>query len=214
MRSTLSRYCSSLKIDENEVEATKLLQDADMKELEILRNEFAELKARQMQLSGKKLDGLGLEELQMLEKQLHDGLLSVVERKEKLLTEQLKQAKLKEQNAQLENERLRTQISELKRRLPATEETTLFLDYQPHALERKASSETNGVVSPDPISNIELGKEDSDTTLHLGLSSPSPKKRRTIEDTRFHDSNVKQPEKDSNSSKSGGNDDLPASPVS
>ncbi|GAB2289008.1 hypothetical protein Dimus_023310 [Dionaea muscipula] len=206
MRRILSRYCDSSNTDENEVGALKLPQNADSKELENLRNELAKLQVKQTQLSGKQLAGLSFKELQQLEEQLHDGLLSVKDRKEKLLMEQLEISRSKEQKAQLENEKLRRQIAELQGCLPSAEQNQMmrFLECHPDPVDRKCSSEKNGVLCSELAIHSEMDKEDSDITLHLGLSTHAPKKRKTDEkETYSNDSDMKPPEKESSSSKSG-----------
>ncbi|GAB2300097.1 hypothetical protein Dimus_034137 [Dionaea muscipula] len=192
MRNTLSRYCNSSNA-ENE--------NADSKELENLRNELATLQAKQTQLSGKQLAGLSFKELQQLEEQLHDGLLSVTDRKEKLVTEELELSRLKEHKAQLENEKLRRQarVAELRGCLSPAQQTMRFLECHPDSMERKCSSEKTGVTCSHRADHGEMDKEDSDITLHLGLSAQAHKKRKMAEDTCMK---PQTPEKESSSGKS------------
>ncbi|KAF7819044.1 agamous-like MADS-box protein AGL18 [Senna tora] len=77
-------------------------------------------------MMGKELDGLKFKELQNLENQLSEGILSVKDKKEQVLVEQLRRSRLQEQQAMLENEALRKQIEEMQNRA-----NTHFLDLNP-----------------------------------------------------------------------------------
>ncbi|GAB2210730.1 hypothetical protein Drorol1_Dr00016013 [Drosera rotundifolia] len=202
MQTTLSRYCNSSNTDENEVGTPELLQSADSKELENLRNELAKLQAKEMQLAGKHLAGLGLKELQQLEERMLDALLSVKDRKDKLLREQLELSGIREQKAQQENEKLRRQVAELQDCLLPAEGTMRFIEFQPDSVERKCSSENNGALWSELAYHDGMEKEDSDITLQLGLSTQVHKKRKIAKQTCSHDPDIKPPEKESSSSKS------------
>ncbi|XAR54408.1 hypothetical protein NMG60_11029520 [Bertholletia excelsa] len=93
MKRVLSKYSKCLDYSEAAVEDPKREKEV-FNELEILKEEIRELIVKQMQLLGKDLTGLNLKELQQIEEQLNTGLLSVKERKEQLLMEQLEQSKV------------------------------------------------------------------------------------------------------------------------
>uniref|UniRef100_A0AAU7LJC8 MADS33 n=1 Tax=Hippophae rhamnoides TaxID=193516 RepID=A0AAU7LJC8_9ROSA len=184
MKRTLARYNKCLESPETAIIEYKE-EKLDSKEVDALKDEIAKLQQKQSRLLGKDLTGLSLKELQQLEHQLSEGLLSVKERKEQLLIEQLEQSRVQEQRALLENETLRKQarvfllhVEELRCLFPQTEyQVPSYLDYYP--LEKKIHLLNNHVISPD-LTSMEKG--DSDTTLHLGLPSDVNRKRKTPED--------------------------------
>uniref|UniRef100_A0A803P9L4 Uncharacterized protein n=1 Tax=Cannabis sativa TaxID=3483 RepID=A0A803P9L4_CANSA len=152
----------------------------DSKEVDDLKDEIAKLQRKQSRLLGEDLSGMSSKELQHLEHQLNDGLISVKERKEKLLKEQLEQSRLQEQRAVLENETLRRQIEELRCLFPRADCTVpSYLEYYP--IEKKNSSANHSDIGPDQNSNFAAEKGDSDTTLHLGLASDVYRKRKSPE---------------------------------
>ncbi|CAL5381780.1 unnamed protein product [Camellia sinensis] len=164
----------------------------EFEEVDILKDEIANLKVKQMQLLGKDLIGLSLKELHHLEEQLNEGLLSVKEKKrldgyflpfqEQLLMEQLEQSRVQEQRAMLENETLRRQVQELRNFLPLCEHSGMpYQEYFP--AERNNSLLNHGAASPDTVHNCAVD-------LQLGLSSEVSCKR-------------KAPEKENRSSNSG-----------
>ncbi|XP_040994715.1 agamous-like MADS-box protein AGL15 isoform X1 [Juglans microcarpa x Juglans regia] len=167
MNATLSRYKKCL--DSPEAAMVEYgAEKQDPKEVDVLKDEIAKLHIKQLRLLGKDLTGVGLKELQHLEQQLSEGLLSVKERKEQLLMEQLEQSRMQEQRTMLENETLRRQVEELRGFFPpADHPVSSYLEYYP--VERKNSFANHSVASPDVCCNYRFVKEDSDTTLHLGL---------------------------------------------
>ncbi|CAN0917262.1 Agamous-like MADS-box protein AGL15 [Linum grandiflorum] len=180
MKRTLSRYYKCL--DSSEPAKTEQKSDKqDPKELDALKEEIAKLQTKQMRLSGKDLNGLSLKELQQLEHQLNDGLSCVKDKKEQLLMEQLELSRVQEQRAKLENETLRRQVEELRGFFPSADRSvSCYLEFQ--SVEQKNSSiTTNGCTSPDAAYNCSTDKEDSDTTLHLGLPTNAYRKRKAPE---------------------------------
>uniref|UniRef100_A0A2N9J187 Agamous-like MADS-box protein AGL15 n=1 Tax=Fagus sylvatica TaxID=28930 RepID=A0A2N9J187_FAGSY len=169
MKRTLSRYNKCLDSLETPVVEYKG-EKQDSKELDVLKDEIARLNMKQLRLLGKDLTGLGLKELHHLEQQLSEGLLSVKERKEQLLMDQLEQSRMK--------------VEELRGFFPSADRPApSYHEYYP--AERKNSLANHGVVSPD--AGCEIEKEDSDTTLHLGL--PTDIYRKTKEPERRTHSN-------------------------
>ncbi|XP_061344888.1 agamous-like MADS-box protein AGL15 [Gastrolobium bilobum] len=171
MKRTVSRYNKCLDSPEAAAVEYKTRKE-DSKKVEVLRDEIAELETKQLRLLGEDLTGLGLKELQNLEKQLKEGLLSVKEKKEELLLEQLEQSRVQEQRAMLENETLRRQILELRCLFPLTEHVVPSY-LQCNHMERKNTFVNTSATCPSLASNSGNEKGGSDTTLHLGYSPSS-----------------------------------------
>ncbi|VFQ72200.1 unnamed protein product [Cuscuta campestris] len=83
-------------------------------EVDALRSELANLNQLHRHMMGKDLSGLGLKELQHLEHQLAEGILSVKDMKEKILFKQLENSRLQEEKIKIENQKLRKEIEELR----------------------------------------------------------------------------------------------------
>ncbi|KAI4333071.1 hypothetical protein L6164_017922 [Bauhinia variegata] len=183
MKRTLARYNKCLDLPETALAEYKK-ENEESKVVEILKDEIAKLERKQLQLMGKDLTGLSLKELQHLEQQINEGLLSIKERKEEVLMEQLEQSRVQEQKAMLENETLRRQVEELRCLFPLTEHVVpSYLEHQ-HT-ERKKAFVNNGVTCPNLASNPSNEKSDSDTTLHLGLPVDVQHKRKAPEKETF-----------------------------
>ncbi|KAL6981076.1 hypothetical protein U1Q18_022707 [Sarracenia purpurea var. burkii] len=122
--------CSSVLEQVNTNCSSVQEQTQESKEVDILKEEITKLKikqlyvlftgdrnqisnAKQFQLLGKDLTSMSLKELQHLEEQLNEGLLSVKQRKEQLLVDQIEQSKVQEQKTMLENETLRKQANRI-----------------------------------------------------------------------------------------------------
>ncbi|KAG6679750.1 hypothetical protein I3842_13G008100 [Carya illinoinensis] len=167
MKGTLSRYNECLDSPEAALVEYKA-EKQDSKEVDVLKDEISKLHMKHLRLLGKDLTGLGLKELQQLEQQLSEGLLSVKERKEHLLMEQLEQSRMQEQQTMLENETLRRQVEELRGFFPpADHPVPSYRDYYPVKMQNTLAD--HGVGSPEVHYNYQMQKEDSDITLHLGL---------------------------------------------
>uniref|UniRef100_K7LUS1 Agamous-like MADS-box protein AGL15 n=1 Tax=Glycine max TaxID=3847 RepID=K7LUS1_SOYBN len=147
MKRTLSRYNKCLGSTDAAVAEIK----TDSKMVEILREEIAELETKQLYLVGKDLTGLGLKELQNLEQQLNEGLLSVKARKEELLMEQLEQS--------------RVQIEELRCLFPQSER---MVPFQYQHTEGKNTFVDTGARYLNLANNCGNEKGSSDTSFHLG----------------------------------------------
>ncbi|KAL2514584.1 MADS-box transcription factor 23-like [Forsythia ovata] len=78
MKRTLLRYNKCLVPSEVPIPTFK---PEEPKEVDLLKLEMAKLTSKQMQLLGKDLTGMNLQELGALEQQLNEGLLSIKERK-------------------------------------------------------------------------------------------------------------------------------------
>ncbi|KAL2897574.1 Agamous-like MADS-box protein AGL15 [Bienertia sinuspersici] len=166
MKRTLARYNYALETSKDVVAGNpKLEQIEDVEEVNTLKDEIAKLQVKQTRLLGKDLSGLSMKELQQLERQLYESLLSVKAKKDQLLMEQL--------------EHSRMQIAELRGYIPPSErQEPMYLEYYP--IETKVSSEKNAISGPDVCSN-EFDKTDSDITLQLGPPCDNSRKRKATE---------------------------------
>ncbi|KAL3585303.1 hypothetical protein D5086_012170 [Populus alba] len=168
---TLSRYGSGLDLDYNDHPSDDHgAEHSNSAEVSAVKDELSKLRLTCLQMMGQQLDGLSFKDLQHLEHQLSAGILSVKDKKEQMLMDQLKKSKMQEQKATLENESLRTQIEELKR---GCRPKSAFLELSP--LDRRFAG-----ASSKPDSNRKPHEEEdlSDTSLHLGLSSDVCHKRK------------------------------------
>ncbi|KAJ4969864.1 hypothetical protein NE237_002963 [Protea cynaroides] len=180
MKRTLSRYnkCS----DRSETSLVQYEPERQQsKEVNILKDEIAKLQMTQLRMMGKELNGLSFKDLQQLEHQLSEAILSVKGKKEQLLLEQLENSRLQEQRAMLENETLHKQVEELKGLLMSTKHPMQpFLELQP--VERKYALVKPDVIGSNVVCSCAMEKQgDSDTSLHLGLSTDTFCKRKAPE---------------------------------
>ncbi|PHT59720.1 hypothetical protein CQW23_02083 [Capsicum baccatum] len=179
MKQTLSRYnrCVSStessavekKSEGNEQpqsqQQTHFLKQ-EQKEVDSLKDELAKLKTKQLRLLGKDLNGMGLNELRLLEHQLNEGLLAIKERKEELLIQQL--------------EHSRKQVEELRGLYPVSScLPTAYLEYH-HPLEKKYPilKESEESLDSDTACEDGVDNEDSNTTLQLGLPTIGRKRKK------------------------------------
>ncbi|XP_062167923.1 agamous-like MADS-box protein AGL18 isoform X2 [Alnus glutinosa] len=162
MEQTLSKYSRSLDLDPSDKLATEVQDDVNA-----LKDEFDKLRLAYLRMLGKELDDLSFKELQHLEEQLSEGILSVKDKKEEVLLEQLKRSRLQEQKAALENETLRKQLEEMRRSCKSP-----FLQFNP--VERRFCLTDSKAVSTSASEE----SEHSDTSLHLGLSADVRRKRK------------------------------------
>ncbi|CAK7342630.1 unnamed protein product [Dovyalis caffra] len=165
MEHTLSRYGSGLELDiyNDHPSDDHGAEHAKGAEVNALKDEVSKLRLTCLQMMGQQLDGLSFKDLQHLEHQLNEGILSVKDKKDQILMDQLKKSRMLEQKATLENESLRKQIEELRR---GSRQKSAFLEFSP--LDRRLS-----VAISKPDSHQKPQEEDglSDTSLHLGESS-------------------------------------------
>ncbi|XP_019056051.1 PREDICTED: MADS-box transcription factor 23-like isoform X2 [Nelumbo nucifera] len=178
MKRTLSRYNKCLDCSETAlVEYGAKKQQS--KEVNILKDEIARLRMANRRMMGKELMGLSLKELQNLEHQLSEGILSVKDRKEQLLLEQLEKSRL--------------QVEELRGLLPSPEcLMPPYLRLQP--MEKKHFQIKQDVISSNMGCNCTFEKQgESDTSLHLGLPSDSCRKRKAHDTSCSNDSGTELP---------------------
>ncbi|KAJ7972203.1 Agamous-like MADS-box protein AGL18 [Quillaja saponaria] len=169
MEHALSRYSRGLELDYAENPADEQPTDTEhmQPDINMLKDEFTRLQLAYLQMMGKELDGLSLKELQLLEDQLSEGLLSVKDKKEQVLLDQIQTSRLQEQKAMMENEALHKQLEEIQRAAKSP-----FLEFNP--LERKFSLTGSKAIS---VSTSEEN-DHSDTSLQLGLSAAYSRKRK------------------------------------
>ncbi|KAJ8437058.1 hypothetical protein Cgig2_025905 [Carnegiea gigantea] len=114
MEQILARYH---KRPRNTLEArsTVHVTENPQSDVNILKEEITTLRALCLRMQGKGLEGLNVKELQQLEHELNEGILSVKDKKERVLLEQMEKSRLQEQKALMENERLHKEVEELRR---------------------------------------------------------------------------------------------------
>ncbi|KAK4738160.1 hypothetical protein R3W88_001857 [Solanum pinnatisectum] len=214
MKQTLSRYNRCVastdnsavekKSEDNEQpqsqQQTHVLKQ-EQKEVDSLKDELAKLKTKQLRLLGKDLNGMGLNELRLLEHQLNEGLLAIKERKEELLIQQLDYSRKQEERSALECETLRRQggsfltqlllpshelqVEELQGLFPLSASLPPpFLEYD-RPLEKKYSilKESKESLDSDTACEDGVDDEDSNTTLQLGLPTICRKRKRTEQES-------------------------------
>ncbi|CBI29819.3 unnamed protein product, partial [Vitis vinifera] len=119
MEHTLTRYGRGLDSElpslhrsaEFTIPVVFTFEQESQPEVASLKEEVAKLQKGYLRMMGKELDGLSFKELQHLEHLLSEGILSVKDKKEQVLLEQLKKSRMHEQRAMMENETLRKQVN-------------------------------------------------------------------------------------------------------
>ncbi|XP_055817919.1 agamous-like MADS-box protein AGL15 isoform X2 [Solanum dulcamara] len=198
MKQTLSRYnrcvvsteTSAVEKKSEDNEQPQLQQQThvlkqEQKEVDSLKDELSKLKTKQLRLLGKDLNGMGLNELRLLEHQLNEGLLAIKERKEELLIQQLDYSRKQEERSALECETLRRQVEELRGLFPLSASLPPpYLEY-PHPLEKKYPilKESEESLDSDTACEDGVDDEDSNTTLQLGLPTIGRKRKRTEQES-------------------------------
>ncbi|KAL0383528.1 UNVERIFIED_CONTAM: Agamous-like MADS-box protein [Sesamum calycinum] len=128
-----------------------------------LKDEIERLQLMHRRMMGKELEGLTYNELHNLEQQLTEGILSVKDRKEKVLLEQLEKSKLQEKKVVQQNEAL-------------LEKTARVSSIENRVLMSKDSCMSSSSMHQQRASDKDAT---SDTSLRLGFSSvdlsPKPK---------------------------------------
>ncbi|CAA0812765.1 Agamous-like MADS-box protein AGL18 [Striga hermonthica] len=140
----------------------------DLAEINALKDEIERLQSINRKMMGKELEGLNYNDLHNLEQQLTEGILSVKDKKEKVLLEQLEKSKLQEKRVVQQNDALLEKIEELRH----------------HA--RLSSSENHLHVRKDAcVSSSSISEKEgtSDTSLRLGFSSVDLSGKTTVAKT-------------------------------
>ncbi|XP_011075339.1 MADS-box transcription factor 23 [Sesamum indicum] len=139
-------------------------------EVNTLKDEIERLQLMHRRMMGKELEGLTYNELHNLEQQLTEGILSVKDRKEKVLLEQLEKSKLQEKKVMQQNEVLLEKIEELRRQTARVS-----------SIENRVIMSKDSCMSSSSMHQQRASDKDatSDTSLRLGFSSvdlsPKPK---------------------------------------
>ncbi|KAL0359548.1 UNVERIFIED_CONTAM: Agamous-like MADS-box protein [Sesamum angustifolium] len=124
-----------------------------------LKDEIERLQLMHRRMMGKELEGLTYNELHNLEQQLTEGILSVKDRKEKVLLEQLEKSKLQEKKVVQQNEVLLEKIEELRR------QTARVSSIENRVLMSKDSCMSSSSMHQQRASDKDAT---SDTSLRLG----------------------------------------------
>ncbi|XP_022152220.1 MADS-box transcription factor 23-like isoform X2 [Momordica charantia] len=174
MEHTLSRYRGQgMELDfpkETLDHTTKLPpSDSNTKSSE---EEIVKLKLSCLQMRGQELDGLSFRELQNLENQLREGIVSIKDKKETLLLEQLQKCRSQGEMVISENETLRKQLEELQQR-----NNTPLPESSP--FQRSYFSDSKTTSTNETEAETEAEENDrSEISLHLGLSLDGQRKRK------------------------------------
>ncbi|KAF7804067.1 agamous-like MADS-box protein AGL18 [Senna tora] len=175
MEHTLSRFSEGLESDNAEQSLYEPPSEVMENDPNILKDEITKLRLACLRMMGKELDGLNFKEMQQLESQLNEGILSVKNKKEQVLLEQLRRSRaevfvnfpidsaffmevLSEQKAILENETLRRQLEDMQNKTKT------------HLLELNSIDRGSSIKSSKSIFNCASDHENqlSGTSLQLG----------------------------------------------
>lgn len=174
MEHTLSRYKGQgmeLDFPRETLDHPKKLPafDSDAKSSE---EEIVKLKLACMQMRGQELDGLSFRELQNLENQLREGIVSIKDKKETLLLEQLQRCKSQGEIVITENDTLRKQLEEFHQR-----NNTPLPVFSP--FQRSYFSDSKTASTNETEAETEAEENDhSEISLQLGLSLDGQRKRK------------------------------------
>ncbi|KAH6779693.1 hypothetical protein C2S52_010930 [Perilla frutescens var. hirtella] len=131
-------------------------------EIDSLKNEIEKLHLMHRRMMGKELEELTYNDLHNLEQQLTEGILSVKDRKEKLLLEQMERSKQQEMKIVQQNEALLEKIEELRQHARLNSNDNRLINNVSKDCCRSSSNSMHECRS---------GKEGaSDTSLRLGIS--------------------------------------------
>ncbi|XP_031398251.1 agamous-like MADS-box protein AGL18 isoform X2 [Punica granatum] len=174
MEHTLVRHQRGLhhELPENSSDGRVVEEHRHQTELNVLKSEISRLHMAYSRLIGRELEGLSFKELQQIECQLTEGLLSVKQKKEGFLLDQLGKSRIQEEKATLENEALRKEVEQLK----GESQRKALLEF--HPLEGKFS-----LSNPKPIKSCTSDpNEGPDVSLQLNLAtSRGDRKRKAAE---------------------------------
>ncbi|KAI3739166.1 hypothetical protein L2E82_29563 [Cichorium intybus] len=167
MRGILDRYNRATEPSTSQLQIEMRQEQV---ELEVLRNEITRLRNENARLMGNNLGGMGVQELIQLEHQLSNGIISVRDKKNAMVFEEMEHLKHRERELGYENEVLRGEIDKLRRYIPLA-----LPPAQPPFLEQTqaaAPSSSAGLskhdrVSPDTVCYYGSDNTDSETALQL-----------------------------------------------
>ncbi|KAL3819775.1 hypothetical protein ACJIZ3_005680 [Penstemon smallii] len=159
MEQILAKYNQNNGSPENAVIDNATNKQESTVEVKVLKDELEKLQLMHRRMTGKELDGLTCNELDNLEQQISEGILSVKDRKEKILLGELEISKLQEKKVVQQNAALREQIEELRHHVKTSQEKNLF------------TSKDSCISSSSMLKCRSTYKEGtSDISLRLGLS--------------------------------------------
>ncbi|XP_076884428.1 MADS-box transcription factor 23-like [Bidens hawaiensis] len=164
LQNIISRYERSSNGWNDPVSGTQ--QEAN-NEVEALKAEIVKLRKGQRLMMGKELEGLNYKELENLERQLHDGMLAIKNRKDMALLEEIEQIKLREQKTMKENEALKKEIAKHLYKSTSGHEICLVGRKSPF-------------VRPSAVTYLGPDNGDAGISLHLGLSQRDDHPKRKI----------------------------------
>ncbi|TYI40059.1 hypothetical protein ES332_A02G137400v1 [Gossypium tomentosum] len=81
MEDTLLKYNRGKIVEQHPFDEQKAEQNSQSVDVSTLKEEYLKLRAAYMRLNGKELEGLSFKEVQQLEHQLNEGILSIKEHK-------------------------------------------------------------------------------------------------------------------------------------
>ncbi|GJT21727.1 agamous-like MADS-box protein AGL15 [Tanacetum coccineum] len=170
MRGIIDRYNVATEPSTSQLQVEMRQEQA---ELEHLRSEVSRLRNENLRLTGSNLNGTTVQELHQLEQQLNNGLISVKEKKDAMLFEEIDRSNHKERELGFENNVLRGEIERLKRFIPQNEQPTQagFLEYNPVTAVPSSSAGLlkQDRLSPDTVCYYGSDNTDSETALQLRL---------------------------------------------
>ncbi|XP_076887921.1 MADS-box transcription factor 23-like [Bidens hawaiensis] len=169
MRGIIDRYNRATEPSTSQIQAEMSQEQA---ELELLRNEVTRLRSENSRLMGHNLGGASVQQLHQLEQQLSDGLISIKEKKDAMLFEEIERSNRKERELTYENDALRGEVEKLKRFLPLSQQPSQqgFLPYTPAAVPSSSAGHSkHNQVSPDTVCYYGSDNIDSEAALQLRL---------------------------------------------
>ncbi|KAI3750298.1 hypothetical protein L2E82_20932 [Cichorium intybus] len=165
LQNIISRYERNSECSDKP--AVEAQQEVDP-EVEALKAEILKLRKGQRLMMGKELEGLSYKELDHLERQLHDGMLAVKNRKDMALVEEIEQMRLREERTMQENEALKKQITDHQNQSTTNAEICLLGRRSPF-------------ITPSPLACLKRDNYlDVGISLHLGLSPRNDHHKRKI----------------------------------
>ncbi|KAK9065744.1 hypothetical protein SSX86_015145 [Deinandra increscens subsp. villosa] len=151
-------------------------------EIEALKAEVVKLRKGHRLMMGKELEGLNYKELENLERQLHDGMLAVKNRKDMAMLEEIEQIKLREQKTMKENEALKKEVTF----------RCVYSCITKHLLKSTSSHEVclagrkNPFIKPSTLTYLTPDNGDVGISLHLGLSQRDDHQKRKVPKLEYH----------------------------
>ncbi|KAI3827006.1 hypothetical protein L1987_01067 [Smallanthus sonchifolius] len=169
MRGIIDRYNRATEPSTSQIQVEMSQEQA---EIELLRNEVTRLRNENARLMGNNLGGASVQQLHQLERQLTDGLISIKEKKDAMLFEEIERSNRKERELDYENDVLRGEIEKLKRFIPFSQQPSQpgFIEYTPAPVPSSSVGlSKHDRLSPDTVCYYGSDNTDSETALQLRL---------------------------------------------